>query len=134
MPHVANNELSTEEVIETVQNLTDLLFTVFPKTTVYPALGNHDYHPKHLMPPTPNDIYTAVGKLWSRWLPLDAVNTFERGAFCFKKSSYYLISSLSCSIFHILIAPNSSNKWTEKKVISFMDRAVSSCCGYSLES
>ncbi|KAM7439728.1 Acid sphingomyelinase-like phosphodiesterase 3b [Porites harrisoni] len=81
MPHVANSELSTEEVIETVQNLTDLLFTVFPKTTVYPALGNHDYHPKHLMPPTPNDIYTAVGKLWSRWLPLDAVNTFERGGY-----------------------------------------------------
>lgn len=85
MPHVANSELSTEEVIETVQNLTDLLFTVFPKTKVYPALGNHDYHPKHLMPPTPNDIYTAVGKLWSRWLPLDAVNTFERGAFFLEK-------------------------------------------------
>ena len=79
MPHVANSELSTEEVIETVKNLTDLLDTVFPTTKIYPALGNHDYHPKHLMPPKPNDIYTAVGDLWSRWLPQDAVNTFKKG-------------------------------------------------------
>ena len=79
MPHVLNSELSTEEVIETVKNMTDLLSTVFPNTTVYPALGNHDYHPKHLMPPRPNDIYTAVGDLWSRWLPQDAVDTFKEG-------------------------------------------------------
>jgi len=79
MPHVANSELSTEEVIETVKNLTDLLDTVFPTKKIYPALGNHDYHPKHLMPPKPNDIYTAVGDLWSRWLPQDAVNTFKKG-------------------------------------------------------
>jgi len=81
MPHVANSELSTEEVIETVKNLTDLLDTVFPTKKIYPALGNHDYHPKHLMPPKPNDIYTAVGDLWSRWLPQDAVNTFKKGGF-----------------------------------------------------
>ena len=79
MPHVPNSQLSTNEVIETVKNLTDLLSAVFPNTTVYPALGNHDYHPKHLMPPEPNFIYWAVGDLWSRWLPQDAVNTFKRG-------------------------------------------------------
>ena len=79
MPHVSNSELSTEEVIETVKNLTDLLTAVFPSTKIYPALGNHDYHPKHLMPPEPNDIYTAVGDLWSRWLPQDAVKTFKKG-------------------------------------------------------
>lgn len=81
MPHVANSELSTEEVIETVKNLTDLLSTVFPNATIYPALGNHDYHPKHLMPPRPNAIYTAVGDLWSRWLPRDAVDNFKKGGF-----------------------------------------------------
>ncbi|PFX18637.1 Acid sphingomyelinase-like phosphodiesterase 3b [Stylophora pistillata] len=81
MPHVPNSQLSTEEVIETVKNLTDLLSAAFPNTTVYPALGNHDYHPKHLMPPKPNDIYRAVGNLWSRWLPHDAVNTFKEGGF-----------------------------------------------------
>lgn len=81
MPHVPNSQLSTNEVIETVKNLTDLLSAVFPNTTVYPALGNHDYHPKHLMPPEPNYIYWAVGNLWSRWLPQDAVNTFKRGGF-----------------------------------------------------
>ncbi|XP_020632886.1 acid sphingomyelinase-like phosphodiesterase 3b [Orbicella faveolata] len=81
MPHVPNSELSTEEVIETVKNMTALLSTVFTNTTVYPALGNHDYHPKHLMPPKPNDIYTAVGDLWSRWLPQEAVDTFKKGGF-----------------------------------------------------
>ena len=79
MPHVPNSELSIQEVIETVKNITDLLFTVFPNTKVYPALGNHDYHPKHLMPPEPNYIYNKVGDLWSRWLPQDAVDTFKKG-------------------------------------------------------
>ena len=79
MPHVPNSELSKQEVIETVKNITDLLTIVFPNTKVYPALGNHDYHPKHLMPPKPNDIYYAVGDLWSRWLPQDAVDTFKKG-------------------------------------------------------
>lgn len=81
MPHVPNSELSTNEVIETIKNLTELLATVFPNKTVYPALGNHDYHPKHLMPPMPNDIYNAVGNLWGRWLPQDAVTSFKRGGF-----------------------------------------------------
>ena len=79
MPHVPNSELSTNEVIDTVKNLTILLATVFPNHTVYPALGNHDYHPKHLMPPKPNKVYSAVGDLWSRWLPQDAVTSFKKG-------------------------------------------------------
>ena len=79
MPHVPNSELSTNEVIDTVKNLTILLATVFPNHTVYPALGNHDYHPKHLMPPKPNKVYSAVGDLWSRWLPQDAVTSFKIG-------------------------------------------------------
>lgn len=81
MPHVPNSELSTNEVIDTVKNLTILLATVFPNHTVYPALGNHDYHPKHLMPPKPNKVYSAVGDLWSRWLPQDAVTSFKKGGF-----------------------------------------------------
>lgn len=100
MPHVANSELSTEEVIETVKNLTELLATVFPNKTIYPALGNHDYHPKHLMPPEPNDIYTAVGDLWSRWLPQDAVNSFKKGMlsspFTLEFSTENWESSLNC--------------------------------------
>ena len=79
MAHVPNDELSTDEVIDTVKNITELISGHFPNVTVYPCLGNHDYHPKHLMPPRTNRVYQAVGDLWSRWLPGDAVATFKRG-------------------------------------------------------
>ena len=77
--HVSDDELNTMEVIDTIKNVTDLLSGNFPNITVYPCLGNHDYHPKHLMPPKPNEIYEQVGDLWSRWLPSDAVATFKQG-------------------------------------------------------
>ena len=78
-----NSELSTEKVKEILYNITDLLNTVFPNTKVYPALGNHDYHPKNQMPPKSNDIYKALGYFWGQWLPQDAVDSFKEGKWLF---------------------------------------------------
>ena len=98
LPHVPNDELSTQEVIDTVKNITDLLSSTFPNTTVFPALGNHDYHPKHMMPPRPNRIYTEVGDLWSRWLPNDAVSTFKQGIIFFSFQTFLFCLYISFAL------------------------------------
>lgn len=56
-----------------------LLFFVFSETKVYSALGNHDYHPKSQLPPTQNNIYEQIQKLWEDWLDPASRDTFKRG-------------------------------------------------------
>ncbi|XP_077995416.1 acid sphingomyelinase-like phosphodiesterase 3b isoform X2 [Glandiceps talaboti] len=82
-PHVPNDNLSTQKVINIISNLTSLLMDAFPNIKVFPVLGNHDYHPKHMMPPEPNDVYGNVTLLWDEWLNpySDALNTFKQAAY-----------------------------------------------------
>ena len=39
------HNVSPEEVLETLQNLTDLVHQYFPKTPLINVLGNHDMYP-----------------------------------------------------------------------------------------
>ncbi|XP_078611064.1 acid sphingomyelinase-like phosphodiesterase 3b [Branchiostoma floridae x Branchiostoma japonicum] len=82
-PHIYNDKMNTDVVLAIIGNLTDLLRSVFPNTQVYPVLGNHDYHPKHQMPPAPNTVYNATWNMWNvpSWLPSDVMNTFVNGAY-----------------------------------------------------
>ncbi|XP_019614981.1 PREDICTED: acid sphingomyelinase-like phosphodiesterase 3b [Branchiostoma belcheri] len=82
-PHIYNNKMNTGVVLTIIGNLTDLLRTVFPNTQVYPVFGNHDYHPKHQMPPEPNTVYNATWSMWNvpNWLSDDVKNTFVNGAY-----------------------------------------------------
>ncbi|CAH1274271.1 SMPDL3B [Branchiostoma lanceolatum] len=82
-PHIYNDKMNTDVVLAIIGNLTDLLRSVFPNTQVYPVLGNHDYHPKHQMPPTPNTVYNATWNMWDvpNWLSSDVMNTFVNGAY-----------------------------------------------------
>ncbi|KAK4883008.1 hypothetical protein RN001_006327 [Aquatica leii] len=52
--------------VQLLQNLTDLLGKTFSSQFVFPALGHDD--------PTQRK---ELGKMWSRWLPTDSMNTFE---------------------------------------------------------
>ncbi|XP_013417120.1 acid sphingomyelinase-like phosphodiesterase 3b isoform X2 [Lingula anatina] len=81
-PHTSNDNLDESKVLSMILNLTHLLMEVFPNTPVYAALGNHDYHPKHLMPPHSNPIYNAVADSWKAWFRNDvAEQTFRNGGF-----------------------------------------------------
>ncbi|KAM8832813.1 cyclic GMP-AMP phosphodiesterase SMPDL3A isoform 2-T2 [Spinachia spinachia] len=80
-PHVPADELSTDAVVQLIGNMTQTIRQHFPKLTVFPALGNHDYWPQDQMPSSPNAIYQAAAQLWKPWLQPDALRTLSRGGF-----------------------------------------------------
>ncbi|XP_025046375.1 acid sphingomyelinase-like phosphodiesterase 3b isoform X2 [Pelodiscus sinensis] len=84
-PHVPNKRLGEDVVLEIIANLTALIKQVFPDTAVYPAIGNHDFHPKNQLPPTPHRIYNATAELWRSWLSNASIPTFRAGAFYSEK-------------------------------------------------
>lgn len=73
--------LGAEKVVEIVGNITQLLMDVFPNTTVYPALGNHDFHPKSQIAPGGSAILTAIADLWQDWLQPQAYSKFKDNGF-----------------------------------------------------
>ncbi|XP_029102204.1 acid sphingomyelinase-like phosphodiesterase 3b isoform X2 [Scleropages formosus] len=80
-PHVPNEQLGEEAVLSIVGNLTRLLQLAFPKTKVYSALGNHDYHPKSQMPPGQSTMYEQMAQLWQDWLEPESQRTFQSGGY-----------------------------------------------------
>ncbi|XP_023118201.1 acid sphingomyelinase-like phosphodiesterase 3b isoform X1 [Amphiprion ocellaris] len=84
-PHVPNEDLGEEAVLNIIHNLTDIIQEVFPKTKVYSALGNHDYHPKSQLPAAQNYIYDQTAKMWQDWLDPQSQGTFAKGGFYTEK-------------------------------------------------
>uniref|UniRef100_A0AAQ6II36 Acid sphingomyelinase-like phosphodiesterase n=1 Tax=Anabas testudineus TaxID=64144 RepID=A0AAQ6II36_ANATE len=80
-PHVPVDELTTDIVIQVISNMTQTIRQHFPKLTVYPALGNHDYWPQDQMPDSTNAIYKAAAELWKPWLQTEALATLSQGGF-----------------------------------------------------
>ncbi|XP_008120933.2 acid sphingomyelinase-like phosphodiesterase 3b isoform X2 [Anolis carolinensis] len=80
-PHVPDEKLGEESVLGIIKKLTNLIKHVFPGTQVYPAMGNHDFHPKNQFPAGENRIYRATAELWQPWLNNHSVQTFRAGAF-----------------------------------------------------
>lgn len=80
-PHVPVDELSTDVVIQLIQNMTETIQQHFPNLTVYPTVGNHDYWPQDQLPTSTNAIYRAAAKLWRPWLQADALMTLSQGGF-----------------------------------------------------
>ncbi|XP_060778141.1 acid sphingomyelinase-like phosphodiesterase 3b [Neoarius graeffei] len=95
-PHVPNEKLGEEAVLRIIGNLTHIIKTLFPKTKVYSALGNHDYHPKSQLPPTQSNIYEQIQKLWEDWLDPASRDTFKRGG-------YYTEKLLNQTGFRVLV-------------------------------
>ncbi|XP_015230320.1 acid sphingomyelinase-like phosphodiesterase 3b [Cyprinodon tularosa] len=84
-PHVPNDDLGEEAVINIIGNLTQIISQVFPHTKVYSALGNHDYHPKSQLPPGPNSIYNKIAEMWHNWLEPASKETFKNGGYYTEK-------------------------------------------------
>ncbi|XP_059195752.1 acid sphingomyelinase-like phosphodiesterase 3b [Centropristis striata] len=84
-PHVPNEDLGEEKVVNIISNLTHIINQVFPNTKVYSALGNHDYHPKSQLPAGPNYIYERTAEMWQDWLDPESQKTFKKGGFYTEK-------------------------------------------------
>ncbi|XP_053122980.1 acid sphingomyelinase-like phosphodiesterase 3b isoform X2 [Hemicordylus capensis] len=80
-PHVGNEKLSEKAVLQIIERLTNLIKRVFPGTPVFPAMGNHDFHPKNQFPPEENRIYNATAEMWRLWLGDNSTLAFKAGAF-----------------------------------------------------
>ncbi|XP_033107535.1 acid sphingomyelinase-like phosphodiesterase 3b isoform X2 [Anneissia japonica] len=83
-PHVPNSMLNEDKVLSTIFNITELLMDAFPNTKFIPVFGNHDYHPKHQMPPNPTAFYSNVTDLWQPWL-----DQFPGATDLFREKTYY---------------------------------------------
>ncbi|CAN9513818.1 unnamed protein product [Ophioblennius macclurei] len=84
-PHVPNEDLGEEAVVNIIGNLTHLIKEVFPSTKVYSAMGNHDYHPKNQLPAATSSIYNQIADMWQDWLEPTSKETFKKGAYYTEK-------------------------------------------------
>ncbi|XP_020296242.1 acid sphingomyelinase-like phosphodiesterase 3b [Pseudomyrmex gracilis] len=62
-------DMSIEQRLQYLRNLTDLLHRTFKGQFVFPALGHEDISVN----------YTQLATLWQNWLPPEAVDTFVKG-------------------------------------------------------
>ncbi|XP_056300643.1 acid sphingomyelinase-like phosphodiesterase 3b [Pseudoliparis swirei] len=112
-PHVPNTDLGEEAVLHIIGNLTHIINQVFPNTKVYPALGNHDYHPKSQLPAGPNSIYNQTADMWQDWLDPESRGTFKKGG-------YYTEKLLNRTGFRML-ALNTNLYYDQNKLTQDMD-------------
>ncbi|KAM6108606.1 LOW QUALITY PROTEIN: acid sphingomyelinase-like phosphodiesterase 3b [Pterocles gutturalis] len=84
-PHIPNEKLGEEKVLQIIQNLTSLIREAFPDTKVYAAMGNHDFHPKSQLPGKAHRMYNETAELWRPWLNDSSAALFRAGAFYSEK-------------------------------------------------
>ncbi|KAK9709508.1 Calcineurin-like phosphoesterase [Popillia japonica] len=75
--------------LHVLKNLTDLLLKTFTSQFVFPALGHDD----------PTLRKEKLGKIWSRWIPAEAMDTLETGG-------YYVIEIKSNKLRIIVLNTN----------------------------
>ncbi|XP_023256874.1 acid sphingomyelinase-like phosphodiesterase 3b isoform X2 [Seriola lalandi dorsalis] len=112
-PHLPNEDLGEAKVLEIISNLTHIIKQIFPNTKVYPALGNHDYHPKSQLPAGPNYIYNQTAEMWQDWLEPESKMTFIKGG-------YYTEKLLSRKGFRMLVL-NTNLYYDQNKLTTDMD-------------
>lgn len=79
-PH--NSGMPKDEVADIIRDLTQQFLDVFPNTTMFPVLGNHDWSPKSQLPPRNDPFYDIIADIWSPWLTTPSANkTFRRSGF-----------------------------------------------------
>ena len=81
MAHSAKRLLESHR-LELLRNITELLGRTFPSQFVFPVLGHEDVQ---------NSDYKNVGELWRQWLPLEALQTFEKGMKIIQKQKKMII-------------------------------------------
>ncbi|XP_071487800.1 acid sphingomyelinase-like phosphodiesterase 3b [Diadema antillarum] len=80
---LAQDLLPNTTVLEIIQNASRAIEDRFPNLPVFPAIGNHDNWPRHLLEPQPNAFRDALGQVWASWLAdySGALDTFSQGGY-----------------------------------------------------
>jgi len=78
--HPQHNQ-TTEHIMQNVAHVCDLLSETFPNVSIFPSLGNHDHNPDNGFGPDEHDFLQQIAKLWSRWLPEEALETVRIGGY-----------------------------------------------------
>lgn len=86
-PHDVWNQ-SRHENINIIRQSHQMLTKFFPKTRIFPSLGNHEAAPVNSFPPpfiggkySISWLYDELDREWSTWLPDSVSTTVRRGAF-----------------------------------------------------
>ena len=97
-PHIYNDTFLNKKVVYSIiDNLTAILETNFPNSTVFSALGNHDWSPKSQLPGAPDEFYDTIAGRWQEWLKSASANaTFRRGIALLLFSQHLGISLVRC--------------------------------------
>lgn len=73
--HTADENLSIDNNVGILTNLTNQLQQTFPTMDVYATYGNHDYYPNNQYPPHNNEIYNRTLEHWRNWINDSAQET-----------------------------------------------------------
>ncbi|KAJ9085652.1 hypothetical protein DSO57_1011801 [Entomophthora muscae] len=67
---------------KTAEHVYEMLQTNFPKTPIYPAIGNHEAAPLNQFPLEGNStLYAFMAKQWAKWIPSDQLASVRKGGF-----------------------------------------------------
>ncbi|XP_786766.1 acid sphingomyelinase-like phosphodiesterase 3b [Strongylocentrotus purpuratus] len=78
------SHLNTTKVLSMIQNVTSEMRERLPADIrVFPAIGNHDNYPRHILDPAPNEFRDSLAEVWDPWLAnyQDANDTFKSGGY-----------------------------------------------------
>ncbi|CRL00115.1 CLUMA_CG013396, isoform A [Clunio marinus] len=65
--------------LELLRNITELLGRTFPSQFVFPVLGHEDVQNNDYK--DYKNFLVSLGNIWRQWLPLEALQTFEKGGY-----------------------------------------------------
>jgi len=107
LEHPKHNQ-TTEHIMENVERVATFISAAFPNTPVFPTLGNHDHNPDDAFGPNEPEYLEQIAKIWSQWLPEDALKTVRQGG-------YYSMPAPGVEGLHIVslntLYWSSTNSW-----------------------
>ena len=106
IPGRTADELSTKNILATIQTVTDLISETFSGIPVLPCIGNHEYSPSKSWPDNKwaKWLYVPLSKMWEEWLPSSSLEVFaEQGYY----SVVYNTSSSTESLRIVALNTNS---------------------------
>jgi sphingomyelin phosphodiesterase acid-like 3 len=71
--------LSESHRLDLMRNITELLGRTFSSQFVFPVLGHEDVQNNDYK--DYKNFLLSLGNIWRQWLPLEALQTFEKGEF-----------------------------------------------------
>jgi sphingomyelin phosphodiesterase acid-like 3 len=97
MLHTGDENLSLDNNVQILQNLTTQLKQTFPTMDVYATYGNHDYYPNGQYPPHNNEIYNRTLDHWRAWInDSTQESTFLKGQSRFRSDDIAINHFHSC--------------------------------------